>query len=198
MTLGRIKGAAFREFITFYRATYGSDRLAAHLAAMPPDLAAELEAGSETLGILTSQWYPAELVHALLDEIARGRSDAELCELGTEGSRAVMRATLRGLYKVLFGWMATPERYVRYAPKLWHTYYDSGTVAVQAIDGGTGALSTVRDWRSHHRLICELNRGAALEIYAAMGCTEVTCERERCVDRGDPECRFITRWKPAG
>jgi predicted hydrocarbon binding protein len=196
--LGRIKGAAFREFIAWYSATHGRERLRAHLAAMPSGFAAELDADGDTLGILTSQWYAAELVHALLDEIARGQSDATLYELGTAGSRAVMSATLSGLYRVLFQWMASPERYARYAPKLWGSYYDSGELDVQVMDDARGAISSVKRWRSHHRVICELNRGAALEIYAAMGCSQVTCERLACVDRGDTECRFVTRWTSVG
>jgi predicted hydrocarbon binding protein len=195
--LGRIKGAAFREFIAWYSATHGRERLHAHLAAMPKAFAAELDASSDTLGILTSQWYAAELVHALLDQIARGQSDAELHELGSAGSRAVMSATLSGLYRVLFQWMASPERYARYAPKLWSSYYDSGSVEVEVMDDALGAVSTVKRWRSHHRVICELNRGAAVEIYAAMACSQVTCERIACVDSGDAVCRFVTRWTSA-
>ena len=33
------------------------------------------------------------------------------------------------------------------------------------------------------------------EIYGAMGCRDVTNERAHCVSRGDPHCRFITRWR---
>lgn len=192
---GRIKGAAFREFVAFYRASYGAEALAGHVREMPERLATELDAGDSTLGVLTSQWYEAELVHALLDEISRGKSEAALRELAVAGSRAVMRSTLRGLYRMLFEWMATPERYARYGPKLWSSYYDSGETRIELMPDGNGAISWVRDWRSHHPLICELNRGAALEIYGAMGCTEVECERMQCVGRGDPECQFVTRWK---
>jgi hypothetical protein len=50
---GRIKGAAFREFIAWCSATHGRERLRAHLAAMPSAFAVELAAGSDTLGVLT-------------------------------------------------------------------------------------------------------------------------------------------------
>jgi hypothetical protein len=193
--LGRIKGAAFREFIAYYRGAHGSAALATAVTAMPGVYQRELDVRDPALGVLTSEWYPAELVHALLDEIARGKSEAELRELATAASGAIMRATLRGLYRVLFEWMATPERYARYAPKLWGTYYDSGDVTVALVESGLGAVSVVRDWRSHHPLICELNRGAALEIYGAMGCRDVANERAQCVSRGDPHCRFVTSWR---
>jgi hypothetical protein len=193
--LGRIKGAAFREFIAYYRATYGAAALAGAVSAMPAMLRQTLDPQDAALGLLASDWYAAEVVHALLDEISRGKSEAALKELAASASGAVMRATLTGLYRVLFGWMATPERYARYAPKLWGTYYDSGETEVELVSGGLAAISTVRNWRSHHPLICELNRGAALEIYSAMGCLDVECERELCVSRGDSHCRFVTRWR---
>ena len=192
--LGRIKGAAFREFIAYYRATYGPEALIAVVAAMPAIHRRELDQRDAALGVLASEWYPAEVVHALLDEISRGKSEAALRALAATASGAVMRATLRGLYRKLFEWMATPERYARYGPKLWGTYYDSGEVVVEVVPGELAAISTVRNWRSHHPLICELNRGASVEIYGAMGCVDVKAERAQCVSRGDPHCRFVTRW----
>ncbi|HMI93826.1 MAG TPA: hypothetical protein VK509_20775 [Polyangiales bacterium] len=193
--LGRIKGAAFREFIAYYRTTYGAEGLAAVVTAMPPVHRRELDLRDAALGVLASEWYAAEVVHALLDEIARGKSEFALRELAAAASAAVMRATLRGLYRKLFEWMATPERYARYAPKLWGTYYDSGEVVVEFVPGELLATSTTRNWRSHHPLICELNRGASVEIYTAMGCRDVICDRAQCISRGDPHCRFLTRWR---
>jgi hypothetical protein len=194
-TVGRIKGAAFKEFLLWYARTEGQARLDAHLAACPLELQDQLSAGQPGLSVLASRWYDAPHIHALLDEVARGRSQAELRQLATAGSQAVMDATLRGLYRVLFQWMASPDRYARYAGKLWDAYYDSGEFSVTPEDGGKGAISIVRNWSSHHRLICELNRGAAIAIYAAMGLAGVTCQRPACVAEGNAECRFITRWK---
>jgi hypothetical protein len=95
---------------------------------------------------------------------------------------------------VLFESMATAERYARFAPKLWQSDSDSGTLDVALTSDMLGAISTVKGWRGHHRLMCEPNRGAAVEIYAAIGCRAVTCERAVCVDRGEADCRFVTRW----
>lgn len=191
---GRIKGAAFREFLIWYARKEGQVRLDAHLAACPTELQDQLSAGKPGLNVLASRWYEAHLVHALLDEVARGRNRIELRELATAGSQAVMNATLRGLYRVLFEWMASPDRYARYAGKLWEAYYDSGEFSLTPEASGKGAISIVRNWSSHHPLICELNRGAAIAIYSAMGLEGVTCDRPACVGEGQAECRFITRW----
>lgn len=195
--LGHIKGAAFREFLLWYGRVNGHALLLSHLRSMPPELAAELDARKEALGVLASQWYPAAVVHALLDEIARGKSAEELESFTNDASRAVMQATLSGLYRVLFEWMATPARYARYAPKLWSSYYDSGQLSIH-YDGETTAISTVTRWPGHHPLICDLNRGASPAIYGAMGCKDARCTRLACVSRGDAECRFVTTWRKPG
>jgi hypothetical protein len=192
--VARIKGAAFREFLHWYAEQQGAGRLAEHVEAIPETNRAELDPDAPVLGVTASRWYPASTVHRLLDEIVRGRSAAEVRVLATEGSRAVMDTTLRGLYRTLFTWMATPERYARHAHRLWNTYYDSGVFEVTPLPDGRGAVTVVRDWRAHHPVICELNRGAAIAIYDAMGCREVECERTACVDEGAEECRFVTRW----
>jgi len=193
--LGHIKGAAFRELLAWYGRTHGQDHLLSHVQAMPRALAAELDPRREALGVLSSHWYPAEVVHALLDEITRGRSPAELDALTRDASRAVMQATLSGLYRVLFEWMATPARYARYAPKLWSSYYDSGRLSIDYDEGAARAISTVSHWPGHHPLICDLNRGASPVIYTTMGCKEARCTRLSCVSRGDAECRFVTTWR---
>jgi hypothetical protein len=190
----RIKGAAFREFLRFYVDTQGTAQLRARAAAVPAALRSALDLDAPVLGVVASSWYPAPLVHALLDELTRGMNEGETLELAAAGSRAVMSATLRGLYRVLFQWMATPERYARYAPKLWDLYYDTGNMQVLAQTDALGAVATVRDWAAHHPFICELNRGASVAIYSAMGCSRVECDRTACVTRGQPECRFDTRW----
>jgi len=193
-TPARIKGAAFREFLRWYDERQGSGRLADHLQALPATDRAEFDPGAPVLGVQPSHWYPASTVHRLLDEIVRGRSASEVRALGEEGARAVMDNTLRGIYRGLFTWMANPERYARHAHRLWDIYYDSGVFEVTPLPDGRGAVSVVRGWDAHHPVICELNRGAAIAIYEAMGCSDVHCERTSCVDDGASECRFVTRW----
>jgi hypothetical protein len=190
-----IKGAAFREFLKWYAEQQGPGRLAEHVEALPTSARAEFDAGAPVLGVLASRWYPASTVHRLLDEIARGRSAEELRALATEGARVVMDATLHGIYRVLFSWMANPERYARHAHRLWNVYYDSGVFEVTPQPDGHSAVSIVRGWRAHHPVICELNRGAAIAIYEAMGCSDVECDRTSCVDEGAEECRFVTSWR---
>ena len=193
---GRIKGAAFLEFLRWYEGQVGPERLRCIARAVPAVGDYELFPERRVLGVLASTWYPAELVHCLLDEIAGGLSPQDRGSLAMSGSQAVMDATLRGIYRTLFRWMASPQRYAKYAPKLWGAYYDSGRFSV-TMPSNTEAVATIRDWATHHPLICDLNKGAAKAIYDAMGCADTSVERTACVANGDPECRFVTRWKSA-
>ena len=170
------------------------ERLRAHARALSVGNEWNLDPESATLGVIASRWYPADMVHALLDEITRDWQESEKRRVAAEAAGSVMRATLGGVYRTLFRMMITPERYARHAPKLWSFYYDSGVFTVLPQGSGRAAISTVRDWSSHHPFMCGLNRGAAIAIYRAMGCTDVECDRVACVSKGDPECRFITRW----
>jgi hypothetical protein len=188
---GRIKGAAFREFVRWYGETRGATAL--RDAATGAGVGELLEQDHPALGVVPSIWYEADVVHRLLDAMTAGLSGTELRELADDGSAAVMRQTLRGVYRVLFNWMANPVRYARYGPRLWDAYYDSGVFSIQ-MPSDRCAISRIRDWETHHPFICELNRGAARAIYSAMGCRGVRVERQACVARGDSECRFSTTW----
>jgi hypothetical protein len=188
---GRIKGAAFREFVCWYGDTRGPTAL--RQAALRGKVTEPLNPNHPALGVIASVWYEAEIVHRLLDGMTMGLSNTEIQALANDGSAAVMGATLRGVYRVLFAWMATPARYARYAPKLWSAYYDSGQVRIE-MPHDRCAISHVRDWSTHHPVICELNRGAARAIYTAMGRRGVQVERQACVTDGDAECRFRTTW----
>ena len=189
---GAIKGAAVREFIRWYAGREGPSRLRTIVDRMPEVHRKRLDPDSPALGLLANTWYEADLVHALLDAMAQDMDARQRDELARGGAEAVMAATLKGLYKVLFSWMASPARYARFSPKLWASYYDCGEFEVQSEPGR--AVCTIRNWSTHHAVICDLNREAARQIYLAMGCKGVNTERTRCVAEGHDHCCFVTTW----
>lgn len=190
---GRIKGAAFREFACWYAERLGQERIEDALRSLRHPQQDRLDPADESLGILASVWYPAELVHELLEALIRDVPRSERSALAQEAADIVMSRTLRGLYRVLFQWMATPERYARYCGRLWASYYDSGDFRVQMPDPCT-AICTITDWQAHHPFICDLNHGAAGAIYRHMGCEDVNVDRVACVAQGAPHCCFATTW----
>jgi len=191
---GRIKGAALRQFLIWYQGKVGERVFADRFAALAPGIASQLNPAAEALGIVASQWYDCRLIHGILDALTAGMSEAETVALTVEGSQAVMDHTLRGLYRSLFEWMANPKRYARHGRKIWSTYYDSGDFSIESDEAARRAVCTIRDWASHHPILCDMNRGASTAIYRAMGLPGADCVREACVSRGAAECRFVTTW----
>jgi len=191
---GRIKGAALREFLSWYQQKLGEAAFSERFADLPEDLARQLNTGTEALGIVASRWYDCRLIHSVLDALTAGLSEEERLALTVEGSRAVMDHTLRGVYRSLFEWMANPKRYARHGGKIWSTYYDSGDFSIESSLEARQAVCTIRNWSSHHPILCDMNRGASTAIYQAMRLPGANCVREACVSQGATECRFVTNW----
>jgi len=191
---GRIKGVALRQFLVWYQGKLGEAAFGALFASLSPDLSKQVDIGSEALGIRASHWYECRLIHGILDALTADMSEAEKLALTVEGSQAVMDHTLRGVYRSLFEWMANPKRYARHGNKIWSTYYDSGDFEIESFEDERRAVCMIRDWSSHHPILCDMNRGASTAIYRAMGLAGADCAREACVSRGANECRFVTTW----
>jgi hypothetical protein len=190
---GRIKGAAVREFLIWYAAKNGEAALGDGALRVDPEWRASLDPERPALGVLASEWYPAELVHALLDALTGQLSRDQRSEMATEAARAIMNRMLRGIYKTLFQLMATPSRYQRFGPKLWDAYYDSGAFRIDMPDDNT-AICTVSKWNAHHPFICDLNCAGALPVYELMGCKSVRVIRTECVSLGGSRCEYVTNW----
>jgi hypothetical protein len=104
-----------------------------------------------------------------------------------------MRVTLRGVYKFFFDAMMTPERYAKRAHLLFSRYYDRGTLSKEVVSP-TEHVTIIRDWPAHHPFLCEIMAYMAEYVYDALGCRGLTVARTHCVDSGDPDCRFVSRW----
>jgi hypothetical protein len=192
--VGQVKGAALREFVVWYQERHGSARLAEKIATLPPDTARQLNFDRSHIGVLASAWYPAAAIHALLDSLLAGMSADEQAVLAREGAEAIMNATLRGIYRMLFAMLMSPERYLRSAQVLWNRYYDDGEVR-KTVEGPTLHRTVITGWTSHHRFLCDMHVESGRAIYREMGLADVSGERVSCVSRGDKACAFLIRWR---
>lgn len=193
---GRLKGAALAAFLSWYEDEHGADALAARIAPLPATLLLELGLDRrESLQILASRWYDCRAIGVLLDAIVADASAAEFERLANAAAQAVMGSTLRGVYQLLFSWLATPERYARHCNRLWTSYHDTGTMRIEHTRGE--AVCSISNWSGHHPLLCAMCRASAEVIYREMGCERVQTLRECCVADGGQACRFVTRWRAA-
>lgn len=192
---GRIKGAALAAFVRWYEQDRGKDELRSRITALPGTLVLELglDEHDGALGILASRWYDCRAIGVLLDAIVSGLNEQEVARVADTAAQAVMQQTLRGVYRMLFEWLATPERYAKHCNRLWSSYHDTGTMRVEQPEPTT-AVCTISGWSGHHAVVCAMCRASAEAIYREMGCSNVTTARELCVGAGDPTCTFVTRW----
>jgi hypothetical protein len=190
---GRIKGAAFREFVAYLEKEKGARYLAAVLEALPPEDRRQYLTGRPALGLLTATWYPAGLVHRFMDVVTAGTSAEERTSLARGGAEYAMGVNLRGVYRALFNIFASPKLYASSIQRMWDMHYDSGRVRIVE-EAPRRHRSTIEDWRGHHPFICQVNSESSLATYAAMGCRQVRAEREACVALGGPTCVYLTVW----
>jgi hypothetical protein len=186
-----------REFVLYCEQHDDRERLERVLRCLSeayPRMVDPLRSGG---GVLASRWYPAELVHVLVDEMIAGRGEAELRSLSQHAANVIMRRTLSGIYRTLFATFATPELYARHAGRLWSQHYDNGLVEVsnRPREGGHNvAHARISRWISHHRFICMLNGAAARPIYELMGCKSVRYDTIACVSKGAQACEWLVHW----
>jgi hypothetical protein len=193
MVGGRVKGAAIREFVRWYEAQYGAAEVVKLAAVMPSEFRALVDPRAPFLGLIASEWYPADGIHAVLDSMVHGKTAAERERISREGAQAVIKETLHGVYKVFFEMMVSPERYLKNAPRLFSRFFDHGVMEKQAISEREHT-SVVSGWHAHHPLLCDFLLHISEYVYAAMGCKNVEVERFRCVSDGDADCAYRVRW----
>ena len=148
----------------------------------------------EGFGVLPSRWYPAEVVHDLLDRLIEDRPPGELEQLAREAAYDIMSKSLKGVYGFLFSTLASPERYARHIDRVWQMHYDSGNVSITPTDNPREWRARYASWRGHHPFICKLNMAAAVPIYETMGCKHVTCTQTSCVANGADQCESLIRF----
>ncbi|HMJ11811.1 MAG TPA: hypothetical protein VK524_10385 [Polyangiaceae bacterium] len=190
---GRIKGVALGEFARWCGAKHRA-RFEAALRRLPAHLVAQLDVQNPTLGLIATDWYSTDLIHAFFDALLHGLSAEQRLEFFREGTRAFTRQTMNGVHKGLAQILGTPERYALHAQRIWSTYYDSGVYTIESL-GPTAALCTVERWRAHHPSTCLYTWGAIGAVYESMGLSGVEVDRQSCVSEGASACAFEVHWE---
>jgi hypothetical protein len=195
--LGHMKGAPVSEFLNWYAETVDRHRLLGLLRELAGAWPNEFDVTRDNFGLLASAWYPAALVHELIDRVLVGYDGRKQQELAQAAADFIMGRTLRGVYKVMFSMFATPERYARHISKLWAQHYDTGTPVIRIVADNEHHIR-FEGWTSHHPFICAMNMSSARPIYRAMKCSDVTWRRVSCVSHGADVCAAIVRWTARG
>ncbi|MEJ7729725.1 MAG: hypothetical protein WKG00_10950 [Polyangiaceae bacterium] len=195
---GHIKGVAFREFVVWFEQNHGRAQIERILELAPPTILDDLDLDREreAWGIVSSRWYPVGPVHRLLDALLATRTDSERTRLAAQGTRAVADRMFTGIYKTLFGMLASPERWAKHSQRLWSVNYDTGDLRIRLL-GPNSAESSVSNWPAHHPFLCESLVYSGIAVFEAMGCQHVSGTRLRCIDRGAEACTRLFTWSGA-
>jgi hypothetical protein len=191
--MGHIKGLGLRGFLAWYGANVDRERVLQALDLAQRDSSEYFDVSQPAFGVLTSRWYPAEVVHAILDEILRHHSRTESARLAEDAAQAVMNDLLKGVYRSIISMFVTPERYARHGEKLWTLNYDNGRPV--SVTSPAEHRVTYIEWRSHHPFLCRINMATSLTLYTTMGCRDVRYRRLGCISDGAEACDSVITWK---
>jgi hypothetical protein len=192
-----IKGGAIREFFAWYERKFGEGSIRHMARQVPADLAPLLDPDEPVVHFLASSWYPARLVHSMLDTMNEGRSELEIERLGRDATRHVVSNGMNSVYRVLLSKLGSPEIYARMIPRMWRQLHDTGDRSL-VITGPGHATSRIMRWEGHHPTLCMLSTQLMCAIFEEMGCRDVRWRRVRCIGRTGPasgECVYDVTWK---
>jgi hypothetical protein len=188
----KVKGALVREMLLWYGARFGHEATARLAEAVPPHLASLVDASQPALGILAASWYPMALITPMLDRVLEGCHD-EGRELARDANRDVVPRLIRGVYRIAFRAVASPELYARHVARLWRRLHTTGDRSMTLRAPGE-ALSVVENWPGHHPLVCWLTIYTMAYVFEAMGYKQWTVERLCCVGHGAARCETVLRF----
>lgn len=192
-----IKGGAIREFLVWYERRFGPDSLRSMAQRVPADCAALLDPDEPVEHLLAASWYPARLVHAMLDVIREDHGDAQLDRLIREATREVVKNRMTSVYKVLFKHLVSPEMYALTVPRMWRQLHDTGERSL-TIDRPGHGISRMANWPAHHPALCTLSQELMCAVFEAMGCKSVRLAPLECIARGATgnACSYEVTWDP--
>ena len=175
----RIRGFVCRAFVQYAQATRGEILSAERfLGCTHPLPEPGLDPDLDGLGFLPSRWYPADLVHEVIDIATSGLSTAEMHELAGGAGRNVFHQQITGLQRAIFSLLATPARMAKHSTRAWLHNFSSGRLEYETREGMQ--RSTYHDWVEHHPLLCRGLMTGRLEAFKAMGLEDVRIKIERC------------------
>jgi hypothetical protein len=188
-----IKGGVLREFVHWYVANHGAERLADLAEHLPDDLRSTIDPHDRVLNLLASSWYPSRFCNVMLDRVSAGLSEREIEQMARDANRWLLARSTSSVYRFALRRLVSPELYAASVPRLWRQFHSTGQRHVR-VDGNT-ARSRVFDWAGHHPVLCTITIETMCAVLETMGCRDVKWRRTACVARGAKECITLVEWR---
>lgn len=182
---GRVKGAMVRAHLQFVRDRLGEDALAHTIAALPAQVADEVD------GILVSTWCTFESLIVLDLTIARtaGRDPRELMrELGRYSAQINLSTLYRAFHR------DDIHEFFRHSATLHRQFQDFGVCAYEQLGPSSGRV-TIREAACFSPSYCSSEAGYLEQVIATHGGTAASVTESACQCASDDHCAFELRWQ---
>lgn len=184
----KVKGAALQATVAYLDKTLGKPAARDLLARL------EMQDRRAVEGtILHSNWYDLGVLLRLMDaaegavEVPAGRSVA--WEMG----RFSADFGLKTLYRIFIKF-ADPGFVVRKSTQLYATYYDSGRIALAALDPYE-AVVRLTGFEAPSQKLCDRLQGFMERSLELSGAENVLMSHPKCAVGGSNYCEFVAKWE---
>jgi hypothetical protein len=191
-----MKGGAIREFFAWSERKFGIESVRSMARKIEPaELRSLLDPDDPIVHFLPSSWYPARLVHAMIDIAIEGRTETEVERLARDAARHVVANGMSTVYRVLLEKLGSPQIYARLIPRMWRQMHDTGDRSLEIEHDGR-ATSKVARWAGHHPILCMSATSLMCAVFEQMGKKNVKWTRVHCIARpgGSDECVYEVTW----
>ena len=183
-----MKGIALRAGLQWVSRSYGMSAVEAIYESGSPELRRIIVPGLSSFGIISSSWYPLEVVAELLETIDRVTAPNDLPAHRLGLAEAVAVDNLNGVYKSLFRLIASRQLFIAHSQRVWGSYFNEGQLVVTSQREGELVLSIHST--AHYDPICQMVGGFCEQVLSRIGFVGASLKRTRCKGKGASSCVF--------
>jgi predicted hydrocarbon binding protein len=185
MIMAKVKGVALLSRLQMLKEHFGDAAFHKIVGELTQDSRDLLTGG----GVISSSWYPAEVLKDLDDSIAKTlkashpRAMEELGEMTAQmGLTTIHKLKIK----------TTPEDTFTRVPQLWSAFHDTGEMDIESAPGK--ATFRIKGYGMPHRTFCRNLVGWANKMVELSGGKNVSTKETKCVCNGDDCCEMVVTW----
>ena len=184
--MAKVKGVALLSRMAMLKQHYGEEDTARIVAALS-EQSRDLITGG---GLISSSWYPAEVLKDLDDTIDKALKTKDPHAMETLGEMTAEQG-LTTIHKLKI--KTRPEETFTRVPQLWSAFHDTGELEITSEPGK--ATFRVKGYGMPHRTFCRNLTGWANKMVELSGGKNVSTRETLCVCNGDECCEMVVTWE---
>jgi len=183
----KVKGTALFSTIDYIIKKYGNNNYEALISKIPQELYQEIR-----VGVISSQWYPLELLIALMRAAGElfGKQNFRLYhEMGQHSAEY----GLKSIYKIFLKF-GSPEFIIKKAPLVWKNYYNRGEMKI--IDSSRNRVTMrLYNFPTPDKIFCQRITGWAEKTAELSGGKNSLFWESKCILEGGEYCEWKGKWE---